>query len=638
MISLWWKVLAGLLLVTCATYVSASDQPVAQAEDDAATSVYSPAMAQVASEVVKPLPVPPRQAAQAHWPQNWDELVSELTERSDRLAIEYAELIVFNGEQVLQRARFGTYSGDQPPPVLAGQVNEILTALAVMQLVERGEWSLFDRVSQRLPELPIANPYAEEHPLLLIHLLEHASGFDQRRFKSHFASSATLTEDIAQRLRRETSSLQVRWAPGSAARHSVLNYAVLAALLEAHYRRPWTEIIATQITQPLDFAHSYLGGARAEDVVVSGYSGLPATSHPLRERVFNEAEGSWMTIDDSVRLGQHLLSRGASSTPALLRADTITMMEIPRSTLAGDVGLTYGMGSGIDSRARYGLWHGRQSSLDGYSLNLRYNTEQGVGYALVVNHQSVLPALDEPVWQYLVAQQPPTNLREGGVNLEQRWQGWYRLQNPQHALLAPLQQIFGIAYIQRDSAELTLKPLIGASVPLRSVDGSRLAHREDGSIVGVLFSDEEGQQRIQVHNDVRLKVSPGAALAPIFLLGFAALVLLSHPFARYDSLRQPWMRRATTLAALCYFLAVFVAGSLNLEQAANDNWRSVLLFVFTTLGPVLGFIALFVTLRGWRHESNQVARWRALIGALVVASLALWVIDSGWFALRVWAW
>lgn len=624
--------------MTAVAVTSASEQSVGQTQSDTAASVYSPAMAQVASEAVKPLPVPPRQAAQAHWPQSWDELVSELTARSERLPIDYAELIVFNGEQVLQRARFGSYTDEQTPPVLAGQINEILTALAVMQLVERGEWSLFDRVRQRLPELPISNPYAEEHPLLLIHLLEHASGFDQRRFKSHFASPATLTEDITQRLHREASSLQVRWAPGSAARHSVLNYAVLAALLEAHYRRPWAEIIATQITEPLDFAANYLEGARAENVVVSGHSGLPAEPHPLRGRVFNEAEGSWMTIDDSVRLGQHLMSRGASSTPALLRADTITMMEIPRSTLAGDVGLTYGMGAGIDSRARYGLWHGRQSSLDGYSLNLRYNTEQNIGYALVVNHQSLLPALDELVWQYLVAQQPPTNLREGGVNLEQRWQGWYRLQNPQHALLAPLQQIFGIAYIQRDSAELTLKPLIGASVPLRSVDGSRLAHREDGSVVGVLFSDEDGQQRIQVHNDVRLKVSSTAALAPIFLLGLAILILLSHPFARYDSLHQPWMRRLTTLAALCYLLAVFVAGSLNLEQASTDNWRSVLLFVFTTLGPVLGLGALLVTLRGWRHESNQVARWRALIGAVAVAGLALWIIYSGWFALRIWSW
>ena len=626
--SLFW-----LCVLLCAGYAQASEE-----ERVTPPRVYSPAMAQVASEEVTPVATSLSQSAQAQWPQDWDELEAVLRQRTERLGIEYAELVVFDGAEIIQRGRFGSYTERQSPPVLTGQLSEILTALAVMQLVERGQWSLFDRVSQRLPELPIENSFEADHPLLLIHLLEHASGFDQRRFKSHFASSATHGLSLQQRLLREQDALHVRWAPGSAARHSVLNYAVLAAMLEAHYRQPWADIIENHIAQPLAFEHSHFGGIRAEDVSISGYSELPASAHPLRGRVFGEAEGSWMSIDDTVQLGQHLLSRGASSTPALLRADTITMMEIPRSTLAADAGLSYGMGVGIDTRARYGLWHGRQSSLDGYSVNLRYNTEQGVGYALIVNHESLLPALDEPVWQYLVAQQPVINTRTGGVNLEQRWQGWYRLQNPQHALLAPLQRIFDIAYIQRDSAELTVQPLLGASVPLRSVDGSRLAHREDGSVVGVLFSDESGEQSIQVHSDVRMKVSPFTALGPLALFLLAIVVLLSHPFGRHDSLRQPWMRGLTTLAALCYVLAVFVAGSLTLEQASSDNWRSVLLFVFTALGPILAFSALFLVLRGWRSESNQIARWRALLGAVVVTSLGLWIIDSGWFALRVWSW
>lgn len=604
-------------------------------EQAPAVSVYSPAIAQVAdgeSDAVPTLPV------QAHWPQDWPSLRAELEQRSQRLGVGYAELVIFNGDGVIERARFGQDEVSQPAPVLAGQFTELLTALAVMQLVERGQWSLFDRVSQRLPGLAIENAYAETQPLLLIHLLEHASGFDQRRFKSHFATPAIEASSMQARLQREDKALQVRWPPGSASRHSTLNYMVLAAMLEAHYRQPWAAIITTQIAQPLAIDATHLTGMLAEHAVVSGYSGLPASAHPLRSRVFGEAEGSWLTIDDIVAVGRHLMTRGASSTPALLRADTIALMEIPRSTQAADAGLSYGMAAGIDSRARYGLWHGRQSSLDGFSVNLRYDAEQGIGYALVVNHESVLPALDEPVWQYLVAQQPAVNTRAGGVNVEQRWQGWYRLHNPQHALLAPLQWVFDLAYIRRDGALLELDPLIGVSVPLRSVDGSRLAHREDGTVVGVLYSDEAGNQRVQVHNDVRQKISSWAALAPLGLFAIGVIILLAHPFARSDSLLYPWMRHLTTLAALCYVLAIFVAGSLSLEQATSDNWRSILLFVFTSLGPLLAFAALALTVRGWQREPNQIAKWRALLGAVTVSALGLWIIYSGWFALRLWAW
>lgn len=573
-----------------------------------------------------------------HWPQSWPELQDGLTQRADRLGVDYAELVIFNGQGVLHRARFGNADAPAPVPLLAGQFSEVLTALTVMQLVERGEWSLFDRVQARLPQVEIENPYADDHPLLLIHLLEHSSGVDQRRFKSHFATSRTSALDLVSRLQREQTPIRLRWQPGAASRQSTLNYALIAAMLEQYFQRPWADIVDQYVAQPLRMQGASIGAFDAERVAVQGFHNLPAEPLPPRPRVFTEAEGSWLSIDDVVTVGRHLLSRGASSSPALLRADTIATMEIPRSTQASDAGLLYGMGIGIDNRARYGLWHGRQSSLDGFSVNMRYRAEHDIGYALVINHETLLPALDELVWQYLAGQLPQQPGRAGGVAVEQRWAGWYRLQNPEHQLFAPLHHVFDIAYMRRDGSNLTLQPLLGASVPLRSADGSRLTHRQDGSTVGVLFSDETGTQKLQVHNDVRYKVGALHALAPPIAVALGLFILLTHPFARADSLRHPWTRRFTTFAGLCIVLAAFVGGSLTLEQASHDNWRSVLLFVFTALAPLFALAGLLMSLRYWRDEPVAIARWRCLIGALVASAIGLWMVQSGWFALRVWAW
>ena len=592
-------------------------------------------------------PTPPQVQTSApmalpeHWPDTWDELEAALSQRAERLGIDYAEVVIFNARGRLQQTRLGVgqaRTGDETAPkLLSGQLTEVLTALTVMQLIERGEWSLFDRVDARLPQVTISNPYQDQQPLLLIHLLEHSSGLDQRRFKSHFATNATTGLDLLARLEREQQTLTLRWQPGAASRQSALNYVLVAAMLEQYFQRPWADIVQEYVLEPLGLGATTTRFSAA-DAHAQGFRNLPAEPVPPQGRVFPEAEGSWTSMDDVVRLGRHLLSRGSSSSPAILRADSFATMEIPRSTQASDAGLLYGMGLAIDSRARYGLWYGRQSSLDGYSMNLRYRTEHDIGYAIVVNHETLLPALDELVWQYLATQIPQAPSRAGGVTVEQRWAGWYRLQNPEHQLLAPVQRVFDIAHMQREGSYLTLQSLFGPTVPLRSADGSRLAHRQDGSVVGVLYSDETGTQKLQVHNDVRYKVSALQALAPPLLIIFGVIILLTHPFGRADSLNHPWMRRATSLAGVCMLLAAFVGGSLSLEQASHDNWRSVLLFVLTSLGPILAFLGLFLTLAYWRSEPARVARWRCLLGALTAVSFALWMIHSDWFALRVWAW
>lgn len=588
---------------------------------------------------IRPTPVQTTalHALPEHWPNSWTDLHAAMELRAERLGLDYAELVIFNGQGVVRRTRFGNNDTPAPVKVLAGQFSELLTALTVMQLVERGEWSLFDRVQARLPNVAIHNPYAEQQPLLLIHLLEHSSGIDQRRFKSHFATNTTAGTDLVARLQREQQPIELRWEPGVASRQSSLNYALIAAMLEQYFQRPWAEVVHQYVVEPLGLESTALE-FNAADSRVEGFHSLPPTPIAPRARVFTEAEGAWMDIDDIVTLGRQLLSRGASSRPAILRADSLATMEIPRSTQASDAGLVYGMGLGIDTRARYGLWHGRQSSLAGFSVNLRYRADHDIGYALVVNHESLLPALDELVWQYLATQLPPMPSRAGGVVVEQRWAGWYRLQNPEHQLLAPLQRVFNIAYMQHDSSYLTLRPLFGATVPLRSVDGSRLVHRQDGSVVGVLFSDQTGTQKLQIHNDVRYKVSSLHALGPPLAIVLALIILVTHPFGRSDSLRHPSMRRYTSLAGVCFILAAFVAGSLTLEQASYDNWRSVLLFIFTVLGPLFAVAGLYTTVVYWRREAPTIARARCLIGSVTAAALAIWIVYAQWFALRVWAW
>ncbi|RUO26939.1 hypothetical protein CWE09_09675 [Aliidiomarina minuta] len=583
---------------------------------------------------------PPTQAQvdMMAWPSSTEELEQRLQQRVRTLGVPAASIIIFDTAGVRWRGDYGSAAEKENEPLYAvGNLTEMMTSIAIMQLVEQQTFSLQSDVGGRLPELQLRNPYAEQHSLQLVHLLEHSSGLDQRRFRNHYRLHPDAPHIAA--LNRDPGALQVRWPPGTMSSPSSVNYAIIGALLESHYEQSWQQILHQQVLSPLrlESTFSHLP-AVPEEQLMPGHLGLPPRQTESKDRWLWASEGAYSSAADMARLGQFWLTKGRDFPTSLLSAETLSSMEQPRSTLASDAGLIYGVGAGVDTRARFAYWHGKTSSVGGHSATLRYAPQHDIGYVILTNTDTLLPALEEQIWQFLIRDKGGVMTVPSGIAVEQRWQGWYQLQNPQHELMAPLQQVFDMAYMSRDGADLDLRPWLSPTVPLRSLDGSRLAHRRDGSVVGVLYSGLQGELQIEAHGEVRQRVSTAQALMPAFLVLLSVVILLTHPFGRHKALNNSWMRTFITLSALSLLLLVFVAGSLSLEEAATDNWRSVLVFVFSLTFPLFALAGLFTTLWSWRHEQAVIAKIRCLIAAVAACGLSLWFWYAGWLGLRLWAW
>lgn len=572
------------------------------------------------------------------WPSSGEELEQRLQQRVRNLGVPAVSIVIFDTEGIRWRGDYGSATDMDGDPLYAvGNLTEMMTSIAVMQLVEQQHLSLQSDVSGRVPELNLRNPYAEQHPLRLVHLLEHSSGLDQRRFRNYYRSNSDVAHLFA--LNRDPGALQVRWPPGTMSSPSSVNYAILGALLERHYEQPWDDILQQQVLNALQLksTYSHLQTVPSERLM-PGHLGLPPQQTANSDRWLWASEGGFSSADDMARLGQYWLTKGRDFRTSPLSVETLSAMEQPSSTLASDAGLIYGVGAGVDTRARFAYWHGKTSSTGGYSASLRYAPQNDIGYVILTNTDTLLPALEEQVWQYLIRNKGGVMTVPSGIAVEERWQGWYQLQNPQHALIAPLQQVFDMAYMSRENADLDLIPWFSPTVPLRSLDGSRLAHRRDGSVVGVLYSGLGGELQIEVHGEVRQQVNATQALLPAFLVLLSVIILVTHPFGRHNALKNGWMRTYTTLSALSLLLLVFAAGSLSLEQAATDNWRSVLVFVFSITFPLFALAGLGATLWSWRHEQAIVAKIRCLTAAFAACGLSLWFWFAGWIGLRLWAW
>jgi CubicO group peptidase (beta-lactamase class C family) len=95
-----------------------------------------------------------------------------------------------------------------------GSTSKMFVALSVLKLVEEGRLSLDDRLADLAPEVEFENPWEETHPVLLAHLLEHTTGWDDihlPEYAHNDPTPATLREGLDFHPHSRVS----RWMPGS---------------------------------------------------------------------------------------------------------------------------------------------------------------------------------------------------------------------------------------------------------------------------------------------------------------------------------------------------------------------------------------------------------------------------------------
>ena len=122
----------------------------------------------------------PRLAVPSQVP--FDRLISDL----DTLRAEYAvpgfAVTLVSGEHDRLTGSGGVADRDSGRPVTPdtlfriGSITKTFNALAVLLLVEQGRLDLDRPLRAIVPDPPLDNPWADEYPVRVAHLLEHSSG------------------------------------------------------------------------------------------------------------------------------------------------------------------------------------------------------------------------------------------------------------------------------------------------------------------------------------------------------------------------------------------------------------------------------------------------------------------------------
>lgn len=245
-----------------------------------------------------------------------------------------AVLIAHDGKVVYRGSQgfANTDSGERMHPdhiFPVHSVAKLFASVLVMQLVERGELDLAQPVSRYAADLP-----ERWRSIPVMELLDHASGLPDYFDGSRASDPLPATREA---VFAQLADLPLVFPTGTATRYTQTNYLVLAAVLEARYKKPYRQIVEERILAPVGLHDTYLGKARVPEArLVRSYRGesgnlAPGTAIDWPEYSLVHTE-LYTTIDDLAAFLKAL------SEGQLVRRDTLLRLWKPYRYRSGAPG------------------------------------------------------------------------------------------------------------------------------------------------------------------------------------------------------------------------------------------------------------------------------------------------------------
>jgi CubicO group peptidase (beta-lactamase class C family) len=140
-----------------------------------------------------------------------------------------------------------------------GSITKTLTAIAIMQLRDRGRLSLDDRITTYIPELrQVHDPFGSMDAVTLRMLMSHSAGFQDptwpyKQGKPWEPFEPTTWNQLVAMFPYQ----EVAFEPGSRYSYSNPGFIYLARVIEQLTGDPWESYVQKNIFSPLGMTHSY---------------------------------------------------------------------------------------------------------------------------------------------------------------------------------------------------------------------------------------------------------------------------------------------------------------------------------------------------------------------------------------------
>jgi CubicO group peptidase (beta-lactamase class C family) len=253
-------------------------------------------------------------------------------------------------------------------------VTKPFTGIGIMLLVEERSLSLDDRITEILPDLPMA-----WGGITVRHLLTHTSGIKDY---PNAPGRPGITEHTPEACLGRVADLPLEFDPGERHAYSNSGYVLLGLIIEKHSEKTYGEFLAERIFQPLGMATT--GVVDQRRIVRNRASGYVWEEDTLWNHPSNTPQGATAATGGLLSTVLDLAKWDAAlSGETLLKRETIEQMWTP-ATLNDGSTTGYGLGWSV------GTFHnhrrvGHTGRMNGFSPCIRRFTDGGLTVIVLCN-------------------------------------------------------------------------------------------------------------------------------------------------------------------------------------------------------------------------------------------------------------
>lgn len=268
-----------------------------------------------------------------------------------------------------------------------GSVSKMFVSLSILKLQEEGKISLNDKVSDWAPEVEYTNEWEDTNPILIAHLLEHTTGWDDFHL-TEFSHSERKAITLKEGIDFHPHSRISRWVPGTRASYCNSGPPVAAYIVEKITGVTFEEYVEQTFFRPI-------GMSTASHLLTEYYKNNGANLYMDGEpqeywHVLMRPSGSInATPNDMYHMLQFFINRAKVDSLSIISEESLKRMERPETSLGGKAGLEVGFGL-ANYATPFGLftYRSHNGGVNGCLTDFSYLPEHKLGYAFMITSKN----------------------------------------------------------------------------------------------------------------------------------------------------------------------------------------------------------------------------------------------------------
>lgn len=508
-----------------------------------------------------------------------------------------------------------------------GSISKMFVGIAVLKLVEEGRVSLDDKLRDLAPDIAFENPWEETHPVRLVHLLEHTTGWDDMSL-AEYAYAAPDSMSLKDGLDYRPASRKSRWIPGTRMAYCNTGPAVAAYIVEKITGQRFEDYVQELVFDPLqmDSTSFYFSQAYAERGASLYADGKLQDYWQIITRPAGSVNSS---AADMANFLYMLIQRGAVEGRQIISPASMARMEVAKTTLGSAAGITagYGLHNYTSGYKNYHVaFRGHNGGMEGALAELAYVPELNAGYVFMINtgNYQAMDSISKLLRGFLLRDMRPPEISPAPLpNAFAGLSGYYLPVNHRSELSRMFIDIQSVMKFSVSENHLHRQPLLGgwdgeSNDYALDADREVLIDAWTGLPAITIVEDSLAGLVVQTSSDVYKPISAlrayGVLTINILVLLVSLLSLLCFPVWGLRRLikRLPldagvWVRVWPLAASGILFAVILIA-------ATGSSISTLGRMSFVSLTLMLGSILYVLVTLGclvvlWRCYGRVASRW-----------------------------